>query len=163
MRLAGALVDHEKGLAGGLLAQEALPIVGANFIGALRNGWAYCRGDALALSAKLLHGGNGRLDDARQRATPAGMRRADDARLAVAEQDRGAICGQRADGEPGGSRDDGVGLWRLAVGPRRLHDHRLGAMDLVEPQQTVRRHAQPLRPPGAVLGDIVGPVARAES
>ena len=81
MRLAGALVGGKEGGACRLLGEEALDIVGADLIGLLRDGRADHRDNALRLGAELCHGLDRRLDDARQRAAPAGMGRADDARL----------------------------------------------------------------------------------
>ena len=43
------------------------------------------------------HRRDGRLHDAGQRAAPAAMRRADDARLGIGEQDRRAIGGEHAE------------------------------------------------------------------
>ena len=90
----------------------------------------------------------------RERPAPAGMRRADDPRLAVAQQNRRAIGGENADGQPGLRRHDGVGLGHLAVLPWSVGHHRIGAVLLEDGEQASRLRAQELGHARPVLGHI---------
>jgi hypothetical protein len=79
---------------------------------------------------------------------------ADDARLRVRQEQRPAVGGRHADGEPRPARDHGVGTRTRLARPGLVgHDH-VGRMDLIGRQQTVGRNAERRRHAGAVLADL---------
>ena len=73
---------------------EGVQKLGPDLIGALADRGAYDGGDVGGPGAKGNHGGDCRLQHARQCATPSGMSGPNDAGLRVGEEDRLAIGGQ---------------------------------------------------------------------
>src|SRR5262245_21362742 len=86
MRLARDLVRDEKGAAFWVFGAEARDEFGPDLVGILGDGRSHRRHDAFRPRAELAHGFDRGLDDAAERPLPTGMRGADHARLAVAEQ-----------------------------------------------------------------------------
>ncbi len=119
------------------------------------------RGDhARPVGAEFFHRRKRRFDHAAEGAAPAGMGRAEDARLRVREQDRAAVGGGDADGEAGNLGDDGVGFRAFALRPRLLGDHHVGRMDLVGGEEVLRLNADGGGHARAVLGDVLRLVVR---
>ena len=81
-----SLRRREKACIAGIRRDEALDKFGPDLVVRLPDGWAECSHDTTAPGAEPLNCGNGRLDHARERPAPAGMRRADHACLTVGEQ-----------------------------------------------------------------------------
>src|ERR1700688_4978593 len=96
---------REEAVAGGIFYIKAGNKVGADLVIGLPDHGA----DVAALGAEPLHGFNRGLDDAGERAAPAGMGGADDSGVWVGKKDRPTIGGADADGERPHARDDGVG------------------------------------------------------
>ena len=91
-RMALALAEGMKNTALlGIGIEEALDEFAADFVGVLADQGADRGDDAAAVGAELFHRVDGGFQDAGQRAFPAGMRRADHARVGIDEQDRSAI------------------------------------------------------------------------
>ena len=80
-----------------------------------------------------------------QRAFPARMRRADDARLGVGEQDHAAIGAGDAERQPRRRGDEPVAARARIGGPGRRDRRDIGRMDLIGHEQPVRarRRAPP--------------------
>ena len=121
------------------------------------------RDDALALGAETLHRHDGRVGDARQRAAPARMGGADDARLRVREQHRTAVGRGNADCQPGHARHDRVGARARFMRPRLLRHHHVGRVDLVGAQERLRGDAERGRHAGAVLGHVLARIGRSDT
>ena len=75
---------------------EPLLEVDADLIGGLGDAGADDGDDAARVGAQGLHGRDGGVDHAAQRALPAGVGGADDAGLGIGQQDRRAVGGQDA-------------------------------------------------------------------
>ena len=106
----------------------------------------------------------GRFDDAAERAAPAGVRRADDARPARSANSTGPQSAVETPiARPRPARHDGVGARARLRRPRRVGDHHVRRMDLVGGQEMVRRDAERRRHAGAVLRDIGRGVVRADA
>ena len=89
----------EEALTRRILGGKARDQIGADFVIVLPDHRSERGADPAAFGAELLHRRDGRLDDAGQRAAPAGMGRADHARRRISEKDRAAIGRGHADGE----------------------------------------------------------------
>ena len=119
--------------------------------------------DAPAVGAAAFHRIERCLDHAGERATPAGMGRADDACAVVDEEDRAAIGGRDADGQPGNFGNDCIGPRARIRAPRPLDGHDVRRMNLVGGEQVKRCDAERRRHAGAVFGDIARRVMRAHA
>ena len=129
---------------------------GADLVGFLRDARAERGAMSAALCADPLHGRDGRLDDAGQRAFPAGMRRADDARLCVGEQDHAAVGAGDAERQARRRGHHCVAA-RPRVGRPVIGDRdRVGRMDLEGHREALGTNAERGGHPGAVLGDGLG-------
>ena len=69
------------------------------------------------LGAERVHAGDRRLDDAAERAAPAGMRGADHPGDRIVKQDRGAIGREHAERHAGDAGDHAVGPRRVLAAP----------------------------------------------
>src|SRR5580704_5500809 len=107
--MAVARSRHEETVAGGIFCVETGNKVGADLVIGLPDRRSDRGADVAALGAEPFHGFNRGLDDAGERAAPAGMGGADDAGVWVGKKDRPAIGGADADGECPQARDDGLG------------------------------------------------------
>ena len=146
-----------------VLGCEAGDEIGTDFIVVLTDHRPERRTDAAARGAEPLHGGDGRFDHARQRAAPAGMRGADDARVRIGEQHRPAIGGADPDRKPGHAGHDGVGARSGLGGPRRLGDDDVRRVNLIGGEQAVRLDRERRRHAGAIFGDQASLIARAHA
>src|SRR6185437_883149 len=97
-----------------------------------------------------------------QRALPAGMRRADHARLGIHEQDRPAVGRGDADGKALVLRHDGVRLRPRRARPRAAGDQRIRRMDLMHADEMRGCNAHLPGHAAAVLRDMRGIIVRAE-
>ena len=84
----------EEAVAARIVVGEAIFEIDADLIAGGRDAGADDGDHAARFGAEGLHGGYGRMDDAVQRALPAGMGRADDPGLGIGQQDRGAVGGE---------------------------------------------------------------------
>ncbi len=116
-----------------------------------------------AARALRLHGGDGRLDHAKQRALPARVRGADDAGARVGEQQHAAVGAGDAQRERRRCRHQTVAARTLVLAPGPRDDARVARMDLIGDEQALgarsemRRHARP------ILANARGLVARADA
>ena len=164
-------VEHEVAAAGSgaeehciglVLGQERRGKLRTDLVGAGSDAGADRDRDALAPSAEPFHGGDGRVDDAAQRALPAGMRRADHAGVGIGQQHGRAIGGEHAqhDARPVGHQ--AIGLGRARRTPAVLgHGQHVGRMDLVHGLEVGLAQAELLGHAAAVLAHVVGRVGRA--
>ncbi len=60
-------------------------------------------------------------------------------------------------------RDDGVGARPTCMRPGLIGHHHVGRMDLIGRDQAIRRHAERCGHAGAVFGDLVGRIVRADA
>src|ERR1043165_3267542 len=104
--MAGFVRRREEALVTGIGLEKARDEFRADLVIALADRRPERRRDVFARRAQRLHRGNRRLDHAGERAAPAGMRRADDARLGVGEQQGPAVRGRYADGEARSAREN---------------------------------------------------------
>ena len=118
---------------------------------------------ASRLRAEPLHRGDGRLDDPGQRALPAGVGGADDARLRVGEQDHAAVGAGDAERQARRRGDDPVAARPRVRRPVLGDRDRVGRMDLIGHREALRRDAERGRHPRAVLRHRLGRVARADA
>src|SRR3984957_1908932 len=116
-----------------------------------------------ALGAEPFHGIDRGLDDARERAAPAGMGGADDVGSWLGEEDRPAIRGAHPDRQRPHAGDDGVGTGPRLGQPRRLGDHHLRRMDLIAGQKAVWLDPDRSRHAGAVFRDMGAVVVRPDA
>src|SRR5580704_17315570 len=165
--MAVARAWREEAVAGGVFCVEAGNKVGADLVIGLPDHRSDHGADLAALGAEPLHGFNRGLDDAGERAAPAGMGGADDSGVWIGKKDRSAIRGADADGECPHAGDDGVGAGAVLGQPRRMNDRHLRRVDLIAGQKAARldpdrgRHAGPVfRDMGAV---VVRPDAAVEA
>src|SRR5580704_7175135 len=107
--MAVACGRREEAVAGGVFCVKAGNKIGADLVIGLPDHRSDHGADLAALGAEPLHGFNRGLDDAGERAAPAGTGGADNAGVWVGKKDRPAIGGADADGECPQARDDGVG------------------------------------------------------
>ena len=119
--------------------------------------------DVAALGAKPLHRRHGRFDHPRQRAFPARMRRSDDARALVGEQDHAAVGASHAERQAGGRRHERVAAGARAFRPQLGYGDRVGRVNLERHGETLRRRSERSRDPGAVLGHRLRRVSRADA
>ena len=159
MAVAGG--GREKAARGAVLGGETLDQIGADLVIGLPDHRPDGGADVAARGAEPFHGGDGRLDDARQRAAPAGMRGADHMGFRIGEQDRAAIGRGHADGKRAHAGDDGVGARPRVGRPRSFGDNDLGRMHLIEGEEAVRLDAERRRHARAVFRDMAGVVLRA--
>ena len=163
----------EQGVAlAGRRSEEALTIrilggktrdeIGADFVIAPPDHRTERRVNPTAVSAKSLHCGDGRLDNAGQRAPPAGMGRADHTGCRIGEKDRAAIGRGYADRKPRGAGDDTVGTRTLLWRPRGLDGDRVWRVDLIGGEETLRFYAKRRRDARSVFSDIGSVVARTD-
>ena len=118
---------------------------------------------SLRRGAERAHRRDGRLHDARQRAFPARMRRADDAGLGVGEQDHAAVGAGDAEREAGRRGHQPVAARpRLGRPGLRYGDH-VGGVDLVGNGEKFGRDAERRRHARAISRDRLGRVARTDA
>ena len=111
------------------------------------------------LGAERDHAGDRRLDDAAERAAPAGMRGADHPGDRIDKQDRGAIGRQDAERHAGGAADHAVGRGRVLAAPGLVDADDDGAVNLPAGDQPVGRQIEPVHRDGAVARNILHRVA----
>src|SRR5580693_459175 len=153
----------EEAVAGGIFRLKAGNKIGADLIIGLPDHRSDHGADVAALGAKPLHGFDRRLDDARERAAPAGMRGADDVGFRVGEENRPAIGGADADGKRLHARDDGVGAGPRLGQPRRFGDHHLRRVNLIAGQKAARLDPDCGRHAGTVFRDMGTVVVRSDA
>src|SRR5690606_36675287 len=150
----------EEAFAAGVVVGEALLIVGADFVGALRDAGADDGDHARRFGAQRRHGLYGRVDDAAKGALPAGVGGADDACFGVGEQDGGAVGGQDGQHRTLYARDHGVAFGTLSAPAASGHAGD-GGVDLIAAAQVIGGAAHPFGHAAAVLGDarrvVLGP------
>ena len=84
----------EEAVAARIVVCESIFEIDADLIAGGRDAGADDGDHPPRLGAQGLHGGNGGVDDAAQRALPAGVDGSDDAGLGIGHQDRRAVGGQ---------------------------------------------------------------------
>lgn len=94
-----------------------------DLIGSLGNRRADHGMDILAPSPEALHGVDGCIGDTCKSAAPAGVGSADDARIAISQQDGGAIRSKNPEKEIGGVSYHCVGTRALPERPRTVGDN----------------------------------------
>src|SRR5690242_15218270 len=161
-RMAVALARKEEQCVVGIGVDEALDELSADLIARLSDQGSDCRDHAVAFGSELFHGVDGRLQDAGERALPAGMRRADHARFGIDEQDRAAIGRGDADRKPFGAGDDGVRFRPRGSFPRATRNDDIRRMDLMHVQEMRGLNPELLCHAATVFSDICWIVARAE-
>src|SRR3984893_12307894 len=154
---------REETVAGSIFCVKAGNKVGADLVIGLSDHRSDHGADLAALGADLLHGLDRGLDDAGERAAPAGMGGADDSGVWVGKKDRSAIRGADADGKRPHARDDGVGAWAGLGQPRRFRDHHLRRVDLQAGQKAARLDPDRGRDAGAVFRDMGAVVVRSDA
>src|SRR5665213_3323191 len=144
----------EEGGVGRVARQEMAREFGPDLVGFLRDAGADGGDDARRGGAQILHRGDGRFQDSGERAAPAGMGRADDARLGIGEQHRRAIRCQYAERDARHARHHGVGAAHRLAWPGRLDDDRFRAMHLLAGGEAGGRQVEHLHRAGAILDDM---------
>src|SRR5262245_64833045 len=89
----------EEAATAGVARQEGILKLPTDLVGRGADRWPHGSSDRCPFGAQAFHGRHGRLQNARQGAAPSGVRRGNDASLWVGEQNRGAVGGERTDGE----------------------------------------------------------------
>src|SRR5215813_12698331 len=107
---------------GGVGGDEAVPHIGSGLVVWLPNHRTQRRDHSLPCGAETLHGGDGLISHARERAPPARVGGPDDTGLRIRKQHRAAIRGRDTDGE---SRDPGYDSVSPGpcITPPGLHRH----------------------------------------
>src|SRR5580700_1904458 len=154
---------REEAVAGGVFCVKAGNQIGADFVIGLPDHRSDDGADLAARGAEPLHGIDRGLDDAGERAAPAGMGGTDDAGVWLGEEDRPAIGGADADGERPHARDDGVGAGPGLRQPRRFRDYHLRRMNLIAGQKAARLDPDRGRHAGAVFRDMGAVVIRPDA
>jgi len=144
------------------VAVEPVLEVGADLIGSLGDAGADDGDHAARVGTKCLHGGDGGVDDAVQRALPAGMGRAHDARPGISQQHGGAVGGQDGADDARGGGDHGVALGPVAL-PAGLGNPGDGGVDLETGGEVIGDAAEMSGDAAAVLGDGGRVVLRADA
>src|ERR1700733_839730 len=118
--MARARRGREKPVAGAILGAETGDQIGTDFIIGLPDHGADGGADVAARGAEPFHRLNRRLDHARERAAPAGMRCANHMPLRIGEENRSAVRRGHADGERAHAGYDCVGAGPGVGGPGRF-------------------------------------------
>src|ERR1700722_10359155 len=113
-----------------------------NFIGSVADARAKRGDDVAASGPKPLHRLHGRFDDSRQRPFPTRMRRSDDARALVGEQDHAAVGARYAERQSRGGRHKSIASGARARLPKLCYGDPVGRGNLERPRETVRRRAE---------------------
>ena len=91
------------------------------------------------------------------------MRRSDDTRALVGEQDHAAVSASHAERQAGGRRHKRIAPGARGFRPQLGYGDRIGRVNLERHGETLRRRSEPSRDPGAVLGHRLRRVSRANA
>jgi len=146
---------------GRILGEKGFGEVGADLVGGVTDARAHGGDHVGTVRPQALHGTDGRVEHAAQRAAPAGMGGADHTGLGIGEQDRRAVGGENAERHPRPRRHHAIHPGAILRRPGSVHHPDVAAVNLMAAEQGLGAGAERGGGAGAVLAHALRRVRRA--